>query len=50
MRWPYFLGSVALREDLAEKILLYWHDTTLHRTNGGYARFDDVQEPRRNRS
>jgi mannobiose 2-epimerase len=35
-----------MREDLAEKILPYWHDTTLDWTNGGYTLSDDVQEKR----
>jgi mannose/cellobiose epimerase-like protein (N-acyl-D-glucosamine 2-epimerase family) len=32
-----------MREDLADRILPYWHDTTIDRTNGGYVLADDVQ-------
>src|SRR2546422_447644 len=35
-----------MREDLTEKILPYWCDTTLDRTNGGYVLADDVQNQR----
>ena len=35
-----------MREDLTEKVLPYWHDTTLDKTNGGYVLADDVQERR----
>jgi mannobiose 2-epimerase len=38
--------SVEMRQDLAEKILPYWHDTTLDRTNSGYTLSDDVQKTR----
>src|SRR6266498_3092205 len=50
---PGFSGSAAarelpnyaadMREDLGDKILPYWHDTTLDRTNGGYVLADDVE-------
>jgi mannobiose 2-epimerase len=43
---PLTSYSVEMRQDLAEKILPYWHDTTLDRTNGGYTLSDDVQKPR----
>src|SRR6266498_2650330 len=32
-----------MREDLGDRILPYWHDTTLDTTNGGYVLADDVQ-------
>src|SRR6266540_614537 len=32
-----------MKEDLVEKVLPYWHDTTLDKTNGGYVLADDVQ-------
>ena len=35
-----------MREDLTEKILPYWFDTTLDKTNGGYVLADDVQNQR----
>src|SRR5438046_10417411 len=35
-----------MREDLTERILPYWYDTTLDKTNGGYVLADDVQGPR----
>ena len=43
---PLTSYSVEMHQDLAEKILPYWHDTTLDRTNGGYILSDDVQEKR----
>ena len=39
--------SADMREDLAEKILPYWHDTTLDRTNGGYILSDDFRKTAR---
>jgi mannose/cellobiose epimerase-like protein (N-acyl-D-glucosamine 2-epimerase family) len=35
-----------IREDLTKKIMPYWHDTTLDRTNGGYILSDDLREKR----
>lgn len=35
-----------MKEDMIEKLLPYWHDTTLDKTNGGYILADDVQGPR----
>jgi mannobiose 2-epimerase len=35
-----------MREDLTEKTLPYWYDTTLDKANGGYVLADDVQGPR----
>src|SRR6185503_5644695 len=35
-----------MREDLTEKTLPYWYDTTLDKNNGGYVLADDVQGPR----
>src|SRR5438046_10580026 len=32
-----------MREDLTERILPYWYDTTLDKTNGGYVLADDVE-------
>src|SRR5262249_33943208 len=43
---PLTSYSVEMRRDLAEKILPYWHDTTLDRTNGGYILSDDVRKTR----
>jgi len=39
------LSSYALdmKEDLGDKILPYWHDSTLDKTNGGYILADDVK-------
>ena len=39
------LSSYALdmKEDLGDKILPYWHDSTLDNTNGGYILADDVK-------
>jgi cellobiose epimerase len=34
--------SLKMRKDLTEKILPYWHDTTLDRTKGGYVLCDDA--------
>jgi mannobiose 2-epimerase len=36
--------SAEMRKNLAEKILPYWHETTLDRTNGGYILSDDNRE------
>jgi len=35
-----------MKEDMIEKLLPYWHDTTLDKTNSGYVLADDVQGPR----
>jgi mannobiose 2-epimerase len=35
-----------MREDLTERTLPYWHDTTVDKANGGYVLADDVQGPR----
>jgi len=35
-----------MREDLTERTLPYWYDTTLDKANGGYVLADDVQGPR----
>jgi len=35
-----------IKEDMIEKLLPYWHDTTLDKTNGGYVLADDAQGPR----
>src|SRR5437762_14296354 len=39
--------AVDIREDLGDKILPYWHATTLDKTNGGYVLADDVEGRRR---
>src|SRR5437867_7432330 len=46
--WARELANYAadMREDLTEKSLPYWYDTTLDKTNGGYVLADDVQGPR----
>ena len=46
--WARELANYAadMREDLTEKTLPYWFDTTLDKTNGGYILADDVQGPR----
>ena len=46
--WARELANYAadMREDLTEKTLPYWFDTTLDKTNGGYVLADDVQGPR----
>ena len=46
--WARELANYAadMREDLTEKTLPYWYDTTLDKTNGGYVLADDVQGPR----
>ena len=46
--WARELANYAadMREDLTERILPYWYDTTLDKTNGGYVLADDVQGPR----
>src|SRR5213592_5034052 len=46
--WARDLANYAadMREDLTEKTLPYWYDTTLDKTNGGYVLSDDVQGPR----
>src|SRR3990170_1343001 len=38
--------SADMHEDLAKKIMPYWHDTTLDRTNGGYILSDHPQKKR----
>jgi cellobiose epimerase len=38
--------SADTHESLVKKIMPYWHDTTLDRTNGGYILCDDVCEKR----
>lgn len=43
---PLTAYSADIREDLGEKIMPYWHDTTLDRARGGYVLSDDVQEKR----
>src|SRR5262245_11948291 len=43
---PLTSYSVEMRQDLAEKILPYWQDTTLDRINGGYTLADDLQKTR----
>ena len=46
--WARELANYAadMREDLTEKSLPYWYDTTLDKTKGGYVLADDVQGPR----
>src|SRR3989442_7536793 len=43
--WARELANYAadMREDLTEKTLPYWYDTTLDKTNGGYVLADDVE-------
>src|SRR6476620_12440765 len=43
---PLTSYSIEMRQDLVEKILPYWYDTTLDRTRGGYILSDDVQKKR----
>jgi mannobiose 2-epimerase len=40
---PLTSYSADLRRDLVQKILPYWHDTSLDRTNGGYILSDDIR-------
>ena len=43
---PLSSYAADMKEDMIEKLLPYWHDTTLDKTNGGYVLADDVQGPR----
>jgi mannose/cellobiose epimerase-like protein (N-acyl-D-glucosamine 2-epimerase family) len=43
---PLSSYSVEMRKSLVEKILPYWHDTTLDLINGGYILSDDAKEKR----